>query len=207
MRRFQRATFCGWPAEPLRHSLTSVRPAPSGYYRTSPSDLQWGGAVEPALSGACRGGTSWSHHCAYDTNASYAGLNFVHSYPYDANGNQTSHAAPTVTRGVGAPQAIVEFRTYNAYGQPLTQTDPNGDITTYTYYTGTSTGGNINTPGMYGGYLASVTRGAAGSADPVTSLTTAYKINALGMVTEMADSRGLVTDYEYRQRGRAHAGD
>ena len=102
---------------------------------------------------------------------------------------------------MSTPQAIVESRTYNAYGQPLTQTDPNGDITTYTYYTGTSTGGNINTPGMYGGYLASATRGAAGSADPVTSLTTAYKINALGIVTEMTDPRGLVTDYEYNNLG------
>jgi RHS repeat-associated protein len=138
---------------------------------------------------------------AYDGNPIYAGLSFVHSYQYDADGNPTNHSAPTVTRGVITPQAIVESWTYNVYGQQLSYTDPNGDITTYAYYTGTSTGGNINTPGMYGGYLASVTWGAGGSADPVTSLTTSYKVNALGMVTEMTDPRGLVTDYQYNNLG------
>jgi RHS repeat-associated protein len=138
---------------------------------------------------------------AYDTNPIYASLSFVHTYQYDAYGNQTSHAAPTVTRGVSAPQAIVESWTYNAYGQMLSSTDPNGDITTYTYYTGPSTGGNLNTKGGFGGYLASINRGAVGSADPVTSLTTANNINALGMVTETTDPRGLVTDYQYDNLG------
>jgi RHS repeat-associated protein len=137
----------------------------------------------------------------YDTNPIYAGLNFVHTYQYDAYGNRISHAAPTVTRGVSAPQAIVESWTYNAYGQVLSYTDPNFDITTYTYYPGTSAAGNINTKGDFGGYLASVTRGAAGSSDPVTSLTTATLVNALGMVTEMSDPRGLTIDYQYDNLG------
>ncbi len=59
----------------------------------------------------------------------------------------------------------------------------------------------MNTPGMFGGYLATVTCGASGSADPVTSLTTAYRVNALGMVTEVTDPRGLVTDYKYNDLG------
>jgi len=140
---------------------------------------------------------------AYDTNPIYAGLSFVHSYQYDAYGNRTSHASPTVTRGASAPQVIVESWTYNAYGQKLSHTDPNGDITTYAYYTGTSAGGDINAKGGFGGYLASVTRGAAGSADPVTSLTTIDKVNALGMVTERTDPRGLVTDYQYDNLGES----
>jgi len=77
---------------------------------------------------------------AYDTNPIYAGLNFVHTYQYDSYGNRTNHAAPTVTQGVSARQPIVESWTYNAYGQKLSHTDPNGDITTYTYYTGLSVG-------------------------------------------------------------------
>jgi RHS repeat-associated protein len=138
---------------------------------------------------------------AYDTNAIYAGLNFVHTYVYDAFGNRTNHTAPTVTLGVTSPQPIVESWTYNAYGQMLSHLDPNGNLTTYAYYVGTSAGGNINTPGMYGGYRASMTQGAAGSADPVTSLTTMYRVDALGMVTEMTDPRSLVTDYQYDALG------
>jgi RHS repeat-associated protein len=137
----------------------------------------------------------------YDTNPIYAGLNFVHSYQYDTTGNKISHSAPIVTRGVSAPQAIVEFWTYNSFGQKLSHTDANGDITTYTYNAGTSSGGDINTVGTFGGYLATMTCGAVGSADPVTSLTTAYKVNALGMVTRGIDPRGLVTDYQYDTLG------
>ncbi len=137
----------------------------------------------------------------YDPNPIYTGLNFVHTYQYDANGNRLSHEAPTVTRGVASPQAIAESWTYNIYGQKLSYTDPNGDITTYAYYTGASTGGNINTVGSFGGYLASVTKGATGSADPVTSLTTTLRVNSLGMISETTDPRGLTTDYQYDNLG------
>jgi RHS repeat-associated protein len=138
---------------------------------------------------------------AYDTSPIYAGLNFVHTFQYDTTGNKLSHSSPTVTRGVSAPQTIGESWTYNAHGQKLSRTDANGNITTFAYNNGTSSGGDINTAGSFGGYLAAVTRGAVGSADSVTSLTTMYRVNALGMVTEMTDPRGLITDYRYDELG------
>jgi RHS repeat-associated protein len=138
---------------------------------------------------------------AFDPDPIYAGLSFVHTYQFDAFGNQTSHSAPTVTRGQTSPQTIAESWTYNAYGQKTSYTDPNGDVTTYTYYTGASSGGDINTAGSFGGYLATITRGAEGSADQAVGLTTTRKVNALGTLTEMIDPRDLVTDYQYDEMG------
>ncbi len=138
---------------------------------------------------------------AYDTNVIYAGLSFIHSYGYDTKGNLIDHTAPTVTRGVGAPEAIRESWTYNVHGQVLSHIDPNGNVTTFSYYTGPSAGGDINAKGGFGGYLASVTRGAAGSTDPPTSLTSLKKVNSLGMVIETIDPRGLTSDYEFNDLG------
>ncbi len=138
---------------------------------------------------------------AFDSNPIYAGLNFVHRYEYDSRGNMTRHMAPTVTRGVLSPQAVVETWTYNANGQVLTHTDPNGNITVNTYHSGPATGGDINTKGHFFGYLASVTRGASGSTDPTVNLTTSYLVNALGQVTRMIDPMGHAYDTEYNNLG------
>ena len=42
-----------------------------------------------------------------------------------------------------------------------------------------------------------MTRGAAGSEDPETDLTTTYRVNGIGMVTRRTDPRGLVHETEY----------
>lgn len=139
---------------------------------------------------------------AFDDHPIYAGLDFTHRYRYDNAGNRIRHEAPDVTRGVeGPPQVITESWIYNDFGQVTSHTDPDGNVTTYTYFTGPSSGGNINTKGEFGGYMASMTRGAEGSADPVTALTTRYKVNALGMTTQHTDPKGFVYDYQYNDLG------
>jgi RHS repeat-associated protein len=144
---------------------------------------------------------SYTEPRAFDDNPLYAGLSFTHAYAYDARGNRIRHQAPRVTRGVESAQTIVESWTYDARGQVLTHTDANGNLTRYAYFDGPSTGGDVNSKGEFGGYLASVTRGAAGSADPAPRLTTRYRVNALGMVTQRIDPGGAVHDVEYNDLG------
>lgn len=139
----------------------------------------------------------WIEPRGFDDNLIYTELNFVHTYQYDARGNRTQHDSPTVTRGVDTPQVITESWTYNEFGQVLQHLDANGNVTANTYYDGPSTGGDMNTKGAFSGYLQSVTRGAEGSRDAATHLTTTYKINPLGMTTQEIDPKGFVHDTEY----------
>jgi RHS repeat-associated protein len=138
-------------------------------------------------------------------NPLYAGLDFTHTFSYDVSGNRTGHTSPTVTRGVNEPQRISESFTYNSLGQILTHTNPNGNIVSSEYFDGPSTGGDINTQGSFGGYIKSMTRGAAGSQDPAAEITTRYRVNALGMVTETSDPRGFVYATTYNDVGEAVA--
>ena len=133
----------------------------------------------------------------FDQLSLYAGLNLVHRYHYDDRGNRTVREAPTVSLGTPHPQKIVWHWQYNGYGQPLLAVDPNGNITRYAYYEGDSSGGDINSRGRAGGYLKSVTRGAAGSSDAVTGLTRKFRVNALGMITRERDAMGLAYDTCY----------
>ncbi len=119
---------------------------------------------------------------AFDPNPVYAGLSFVHSYGYDTRGNRETHTAPTVSRGVPGPQTIVTSWSYNAFGQPVSRTAHNGNVTTTSYE---------------GGYVASRTRGDTGSADPLTQLVDRYQVDAHGLVIRHTDPKGFVTDIEY----------
>lgn len=138
---------------------------------------------------------------AFDTHPVNAGLSFMHQYEYDTRGNQITHIAPTVTLGVSTPQSMVETWTYNVHGQTLSETDANNNITRYTYHAGPSSGGDINTMGAFGGYPATVTRGATGSSDPSANLVTEILQNALGMITRRTDPRGFHYDSEYNLAG------
>ncbi len=140
---------------------------------------------------------TWSDPRAFDQSPIYTGLSFEHSYHYDEHGNRTRHDAPTVTRGLDAPQKISETWSYNGFGQVLRQVDANGNVTVNSYFEGPSHGGDINTRGEFGGYLASRTVGADGSLDPVTNLQTNYRVNALGMRTRVIDPKGFPYDTEY----------
>jgi RHS repeat-associated protein len=138
---------------------------------------------------------------AFDAGSLYAGLAFTHRYEYDGNGNLTAQGAPTVTRGQGGPQPIRETWAYNASGQMLSHRDANGNLTLYTYFEGPSLGGNVNTRGAFGGYLAAVTRGAQGSAGWPLNLMTRFRVNALGWVTERRDPNGFYYVSEYDALG------
>ncbi len=133
----------------------------------------------------------------FDENPIYAGLNFIHTHEYDTVGNHTQHDAPTVTLGTTIPQKIRAQWTYNSFGQPVSYSDPNGNITTYAYFSGSSSGGDINTKGRFGGYLKSMTRGAEGSTDPATNLKQKFKVNALGMTTRLTDEKGFKYETKY----------
>jgi len=135
----------------------------------------------------------------------YSGLSFVHHHEYDTRGNRLRHVAPTVTRGQSAPQPVVETWTYDEHGRELTHVDPNGNRTEYAYYDGPVTGGGLNTAGEFGGYLKSITRGAAGSTDPAPQLTTTFKVNALGWPAQIIDPAGRVQDTTYNALGEVVA--
>ena len=138
---------------------------------------------------------SWTEPRAFDESGLYQGLDFVHNYAYDGRGNQTLYRAPKVTRGQA--QTIAETWVYNGFGQVIRNTDANGNLTSYTYHQGPSSGGDINSKGTFGGYLASITFGDRGSADPETLLTTRYLVNPLGMTTRQIDPKGFIYDSEY----------
>jgi YD repeat-containing protein len=57
--------------------------------------------------------------------------------------------------------------------------------------------GTINTQGAFPGFLAAVTRGAAGSKDPAPQLTARFLANALGMATARTDPAGFIHVTEY----------
>jgi RHS repeat-associated protein len=116
-------------------------------------------------------------------------------YVYDSWGNLLSK-----TVAMGTPDQATWKWTYDtsappsgdatspspSRGQPVTATDANGNVTTYTY-----------TPERY---LASVTEppDAPGGPQAVTS----YTYDASGRLTSMTDPRGRVTQYAYDLRNR-----
>ena len=79
---------------------------------------------------------------------------------YDYNDVQTygTHAGPVDEGGLSAGRSPLPIRTgrpcsitYNSYGQPETQTDPNGMVTRFEYYTAAQGGGLKKTIVDYGG--------------------------------------------------------
>jgi len=110
----------------------------------------------------------------------------VTTYTYDyelsepAKGNLRRITAPMVDG-----QTIQASFTYNAFGQVLTATDPNGLVTTYAYH-------------ATSGELLQVTRGTGTPQAATTSL--AY--DAVGNVTSLTDPRGNVTTFTYDERNQ-----
>lgn len=138
----------------------------------------------------------------FDTSPVYTGLGFTHRYVYDPAGNLTTHTSPTVTRGVpGGSQPIVEAWTYNPFGQPLSHRDPNGNLTTFTYFEGPGRARGVNARDGFAGYMASMTRGASGSTGDALDLTTRFRVNVLGWVTERIDPANLSYLTEYTTVG------
>jgi RHS repeat-associated protein len=130
-------------------------------------------------------------------------------------GNLIREQDPTVTLLPGSHEAgvegstlqpIVTLYTYNKFGQMTSQTDPERNVDTYTYYPADSPDGSgvIEVPGAdpaTGGYLASTvtdTKSAPGR-DSGTNPTPAkiqniYSYDEVGNVIRSVDGRGIATD-------------
>jgi RHS repeat-associated protein len=108
-------------------------------------------------------------------------------------------------------QPIVTLYTYNQYGQMTSQTDPEGNVITNTYYPADSPDGSgvIEVPGAdptTGGYLATTTTDttSATGRDSGTNPTPAkiqnrYLYDQVGNMIRSEDGRGIATDYAVNQ--------
>ena len=108
-------------------------------------------------------------------------------------------------------QPIVTLYTYNSFGQETSQTDPEGNVTAYTYYPADSPDGSgvVEVPGANtttGGYLAAVTTDTTSAAGrdsgtnpaPV-NIQNQYLYNQVGDVIRSVNGRGIATDYVVNQ--------
>ncbi len=135
-------------------------------------------------------------------------------------GNLIRTAAPTVNLLPGSNQAMIEgstlqpivtLYTYNSFGQKTSQTDPEGNVTAYTYYPADSPDGSgiVEVPGANtttGGYLASTATDTVSSPgrDSGTNPTPAniqnlYFYDEVGNVIRSVDGRGIATLYVVNQ--------
>jgi YD repeat-containing protein len=104
---------------------------------------------------------------------------FVTTYTYDYEvasgtaGNLVKVTAPTVNLGQTSPQVIETTTTYNAFGQPITSTDGEGNVTRYEYYPAT-------------GYLQKRI-----TADGALDLTSEYAYDNVGNLTATWPPRAI----------------
>ena len=147
----------------------------------------------------------------------------------DVNGDgQTNQTAgnlirlkqPSVTLLPGSNEAAVEGTTsqpvvtkytYNSFGQATSTTDPEGNVTTYTYYPARDPNGDgiVDNPSgdaTTGGYLkqavqdSSAAPGRDSGTNPApAAIRTTYQYDAAGNMTRQIDGRGVATDYVYNQ--------
>ncbi|MFI5458895.1 MAG: RHS repeat-associated core domain-containing protein [Isosphaerales bacterium] len=135
-------------------------------------------------------------------------------------GNLIRTQSPTVTLLPGSAEAAIEgttsqpivtLYTYNSFGQITSTTDPELNVTTYTYYpernpAGTGVIFNPNGNATTGGYLDQTVEDsvAAPGRDSGTNpaparITTTYAYDNVGNMTSQTDGRGIVTQYVYNQ--------
>ncbi len=138
-------------------------------------------------------------------------------------GNLIREQDPTVSLLPGSPEAVVEgttqqpivtLYTYNQFGQLTSTTDPELNVTTYTYYpernpAGTGVIINPNGNATTGGYLYQTVEDAvsapgrdSGYNPTPTRITTTYTYDNVGNMTSMTDGRGIVTQYVYNQHNQ-----
>ena len=124
--------------------------------------------------------TAW--HPTYRLPLSIAEPTRKTSFAYDALGNLLSRTVSDTGAGGTSRQTRL---TYNAYGEPLTVTDPLGRVTALTY----GTSGNAN------GNLVAIR-------NPLGHTTTIDGYNAAGQPLQTTDPNGLVTSFTYDARQR-----
>ncbi len=128
------------------------------------------------------------------------------TYTYDTLGRRLTMVAPEGNKAGGTPSQYTTSYQPNAFGDPLTVTDPLGHITTYTY----DEDRNVKTvkdaktqitTNVYDDMdqLTSVQRADT----PQTTLGTAYWPD--GSTKSQTDGNGKVTNYTYDEQGRLAA--
>ncbi|MBM4027006.1 MAG: hypothetical protein FJ280_16625, partial [Planctomycetes bacterium] len=145
----------------------------------------------------------WAEY-GYCTAVSQAGRWFVHRkeqsdvtgattyYYYDYNdvgtyGTELGRLMKVVGPPADAGRAVVQYA-YNSYGQMETQTDPNGMITKFEYYTAAQGGGLKKTIVDHGGGKL--------------NLTTEVTYDSVGRVATVTDPRGNTATNQYSAGGR-----
>ena len=112
------------------------------------------------------------------------------TFAYDSSGNLLAKTivAPR-NDGSGLTTSRTWRWTYGTFGRPLTTTDPNGKMTTFTYYSDADA--NVGKRGNL-----------ASTADPVGHITSIVSYDATGRPTGSRDANGLTTTLSYDERGR-----
>jgi RHS repeat-associated protein len=128
---------------------------------------------------------------------------YTTTYTYDASGNMLKKQEPTVTLPGGSTQLIETDYTYNSFGQMTSQTDPEGNVTTYEYCPTATPSCSTPDPNG-GGYLQtkivdSTTSGRRTETTPPLQITTQYFYDAVGNEVREIDGRGNDTLYTYNQ--------
>lgn len=116
--------------------------------------------------------TTW--HATFHLPLQITEPNRTTTFTYDANGNRLTKS---VTDGTNTRAWAW---TYNTNGQVLTATDPNSNVTTYTYSSGN---------------LATIT-------DAISNVTSFTSYDADGKLLSMTDPNGLLTSFTYDARAR-----
>jgi RHS repeat-associated protein len=135
-------------------------------------------------------------------------------------GNEIREQGPTVMLLPGSAEAAIEgttsqpivtLYTYNSFGQMTSMTDPEKNVTTYSYFperNPAGTGVILNPSGnaTTGGYLRQTVEdstfapGRDSGINPTPAkITTSYTYDNVGNMTSMTDGRGIVTNYVYNQ--------
>ena len=133
-------------------------------------------------------------------------------HTYDRRGNRTATRYPPVTlqpvgdggavRPTPAPTELAESLAVNAAGQPLHTRHADGTVTAYAYHPeddpgGAARGAPVDDPVGRGGYLARITRDAAGAA-----ITTAYFYDAAARQARVVDGAGNATRLAWSPSGQ-----
>lgn len=107
-------------------------------------------------------------------------------------------------------QQIVETQAFNRFGQPIRRTDPEDNVTTFSYYPDNDPDGDGTiTPGVGSGgtgYTKLVTIDAVGGktrnsrTNPSpTKIRTQFLYDDVGNLTRTIDGRGVATDYDFNE--------
>jgi YD repeat-containing protein len=125
---------------------------------------------------------SWTYSANYAQVATYTNpAGEVTTNTVDTSGNITQVTHPTITN-VTPNVTITESFTYNTYGQVLTHTDGEGNVTKYDYYA----------TGVNAGWLNTVTRDYGTGK---LNLITTFEYDNVGNLTSRTDPRSKETTF------------